>query len=63
MVPSVQLLLPPAILIMAHARSVQNAVQHRGAECTATAPIRHTHAAHASQYSLLHSIIVPTVQL
>jgi hypothetical protein len=37
---SVQLLLPSAILILAHARSVQIAVHHRDDECTATAHAR-----------------------
>ncbi len=40
---SVQLLLPSAILILAHARSVQIAVQHRGANCTATSPLFFPH--------------------
>ncbi len=40
MVLSVQLLLPSAILILAHARSVQIAVHHSDDECTATAHTR-----------------------
>jgi hypothetical protein len=43
MVLSVQLLLPSAILILAHARSVQIVVQHLSADCTASAPLCYPH--------------------